>query len=456
MGKKYRFYDSNQTLILPLNIRDWLPDGHLALFISDVVDELDLTPIFSYYEGEERGNPPYNPRMMTKILFYAYCVGVPSSRKIEKKLHEDIAFRYLAAGNFPDFRTISDFRKIHINTLEDLFVQVLLLCDAAGLVKLGTVSLDGTKVKANAGLQKNKQYETLCKEEEQLKKIVRDLLRNAEKVDQEENRLFGEDKRGDELPPGFEKKNERLRRIREAKKQLEKKQKQQHENYKQNLKERETKEKASGKKLRGRKPHPVSKEPVEKLKANTTDPDSRVMKTQKGFMQGYNGQGMVDVDSQIIVAGDLVQDENDKHQQIPMMEKIQENMGRIPKKATMDAGYWDEQRLKQLDKDIDLFVATQKDWKEREKLRNRPPLRGRIPRNMSYKDRMERKLLTKKGREIYKKRSSSVEPVFGQIKNRGLGQLLLRGLEKAKGEWMLICLSHNLLKLWNAKTTNSV
>lgn len=456
MGKKYRFYDPNQTLLLPLNIRDWLPDGHLALFISDVVDELDLTPIFGYYEGEDRGSPPYNPRMMTKILFYAYCVGVPSSRKIEKKLYEDIAFRYLAAGNFPDFRTISDFRKIHINILEDLFVQVLLLCDTAGLVKLGTVSLDGTKVKANASLQKTKTYQTLCEEEKQLKKMVRDLLRQAEEVDQEEDRLFGEDKRGDELPPGFQKKNERLKRIREAKKQLEKKQRQHYEEYQKHQKEREQKEKATGKKLRGRKLHPVSKKPVEKLKANTTDPDSRVMKTRQGFVQGYNGQAMVDVEHQIIVAGDLVQDENDKHQQLPMIEKIKRYIGRIPEKLTMDAGYWDEQRLKQLDKDIDLYVATEKDWKEREKLRNRPPPRGRIPKNMSYKDRMERKLLTIKGREIYQKRGSSVEPVFGQIKNRGLGQLLLKGLEKSRGEWMLICLSHNLLKLWKAKTTKLV
>ena len=454
MGKKYRFYDQNQTLILPLNIREWLPKGHLALFISDVVDEMDLTLIFAYYEGEERGSPPYDPCMMAKILFYAYCIGVSSSRKIAKKLHEDIGFRYIAAGNFPDFRTISDFRKIHINTLEELFVQVLLLCDAAGLVKLGTVSLDGMKVEANASLQKTKQYEALCKEEEQLRKIVRDLFRQAERIDQEEDRLFGEDKCGDELPPGFQNKKERLKRIRKAKEQLEKKQQKQYEEYQKNLKKREEMEKTRGKKLRGRKPYPVSKAPDEELKANTTDPDSRVMKTRKGFIQGYNGQAMVDADSQIIVAGDLVQDENDRHQQIPMMEKLKKYLGRIPEKLTMDAGYWDEQRLKQLEEYIDLYVATEKDWKEREKLRNCLPPRGRIPKNMGYKERMERKLRTKRGKEIYKKRCSSVEPVFGQIKNRGLGRLLLKGLEKSKGEWLLICLSHNLLKLWKAKTTN--
>ena len=197
MGKKYRFYNQHQTMLLPLNIQKWLPKGHLAAFISDVVDELDLIQIFAYYEDEERGAPPYDPRMMTKVLFYAYCVGVTASRKIEKKLHEDIAFRYLAAGNFPDFRTISDFRKIHIGTLEDLFVQVLLLCDAVGLVKLGTVSLDGMKVEANASLQKTKKYETLCKEEEKLRKMVREILEDAERIDREEDRLFGEDKRQD-------------------------------------------------------------------------------------------------------------------------------------------------------------------------------------------------------------------------------------------------------------------
>jgi len=178
------------------------------------------------------------------------------------------------------------------------------------------------------------------------------------------------------------------------------------------------------------------------------------MKTRKGFIQGYNGQAMVDTDSQIIVAGDLVQDENDKHQQIHMVEKLRQYLGRIPENLTMDAGYWDEQRLQQLDDDIDLYVATDKDWKERKKMRDSPPPRGRIPDNLNYKERMERKLLTKKGKEIYQKRGCSVEPVFGQIQNRGLGRLLLRGLRKGRGEWFLMCLSHNLLKLWRAATTN--
>jgi transposase len=451
MGKTYRFYDQKQSLLLPPNIKDWLPQGHLALFISDIIDELDLNPIYSYYEKEDRGAPPYNPRMMTKVLFYAYCTGVQSSRKIEKKQVEDIGFRYLTANNFPNFRTISDFRKNHIDTLEHLFVQVLLLCDEAGLVKLGTVAVDGMKVKANASLQDSKHYETLCNLEEELRKKVRELLQGAEQIDEEEDRLFGEDKRGDELPPGFQSKKERLQRIREAKEQLEKKQKQRQQEYQCNLEEREQKEKASGKKLRGRKPHRVSGTPGEDMKANTTDPESRIMKTRTGFIQGYNGQAMVDTGSQVIVAADLVQDENDKHQQRPLVEKVKHYLGRLPERLTMDAGYWDEQELKELDKEIDLYVATMKDWKERKKLQDQPPPRGRIPKDLSYKDRMERKLSTKKGKQVYKTRSISIEPSCGQMQNRGLGKLLLRGLRKGKGEWLLMCLSHNLLKLWNAQ-----
>ena len=451
MGKTYRFYDQKQSLLLSPNIKDWLPQGHLARFISDLVDELDLTPIYAYYEQEERGAPPYDPRMMTKVLLYAYATGVQSSRKIEKKQVEDIGFRYLTANNFPNFRTISDFRKHHIDTLEHLFVQVLLLCEEAGLVKLGIVAVDGMKVKANASLQNSKNYKTLCNLEEELRRKVREMLQGAEQIDEEEDRLFGEDKRGDELPPGFQSQKERLQRIREAKEQLEKKQKQRYQKYQQNQEERKQKEKESGKKLRGRKPYPVSKEPDTKLKANTTDPESRIMKTRTGFIQGYNGQAMVDVDSQVIVAADLVQDENDKHQQRTLVEKLRYYLGRLPDKLTMDAGYWDEQELKQLDEEIDLYVATMKDWKEQKKLRDQPPPCGRIPKNMSYKDRMERKLLTKKGKQVYKTRGTSVEPSFGQIQNRGLGKLLLRGLRKGKGEWLLMCLSHNLLKLWNAQ-----
>jgi len=453
MSKKYRNYDPDQILLLSPDLRDWLPDNHLAMFIDEVVDELDLSPIFEYYEVEERGGPPFHPAMMTKVLFYAYCIGMPSSRKIDKNMYEDVALRYLGAGNFPDFRTISDFRKRHLDVLGELFIQVLNLCGKAGLVELGTVALDGTKVKANASMEKTKKYETLCKKEEELEKIVEKMMDKAEKTDKREDEIYGKDKRGDELPEGFRSKKERLKRIREAKRQLEEEQELKHEEYKRKKEEREDKEQQTGKKIRGRKLKEVTKDPEKDAKANTTDPDSRIMKTRKGFVQGYNGQIVVDCDSQVIVAEDLVQDHNDKHQQYPMMEKVDKNTGRSPKDTTMDAGYWDEERLKDLSLYTELYVATEKDWKERKKMREKSPPRGRIPKDATFKERMERKLRTKKGKETYKKRSTSVETVFGQIKNRGLGKLLLRGLEKVKGEWTLIGLSHNLLKLWKARTS---
>ncbi|MFP4186268.1 MAG: IS1182 family transposase [Thermoplasmata archaeon] len=453
MAKKYRDYDPEQTLLLSPNLKDWLPDDHLAVFIDEVVDELDLSPIFEYYEVEERGGPPFHPAMMTKVLFYAYCIGMPSSRKIDKSMYEDVAFRYLGAGNFPDFRTISDFRKIHLDVLGDLFVQVLKLCGEAGLVELGTVALDGTKVSANASMEKTKKYETLCKKEEELEKAVKEMLEKAEKTDKREDEIYGKDKRGDELPEGFREKEERLERIREAKRRLEEEQKEKREDYEEKMEERKEQEEKTSKKIRGRKPKEVPEEPEEDAKANTTDPDSRTMKTRKGFVQGYNGQIVVDCDSQVIIAEDIVQDHNDKQQQYPMMKKVHENTGRSPKNATMDAGYWDEESLKDISLYTELYVATEKDWKERKKMREKSPPKGRIPKDATYKERMERKLRTKKGKETYKKRSTSVEPVIGQIKNRGLGKLLLRGLEKVKGEWTLINLSHNLRKLWKARTS---
>lgn len=449
MGKTYRKYDPGQSYLLPPDIRDWLPENHLARFIDNVVDELDLSPIFGYYEREERGYPPYNPTMMTKILLYAYCIGMPSSRKIDKSMYEDIAFRYLGAGNFPNFRTISDFRKIHLDTLKDLFVQVLQLCNEAGLVKLGTVALDGTKVKANASLKKTRKYSKIC----EMEKIVEKKLMEAKKVDEEEDRIYGKDRRGDELPNGFQTEKERLERIREAKRQLEEEQKDRYEEYKRKLRKRKKKEDETGKTPRGRKLKEVEEEPDNESKGNITDPDSRIMKTQKGFIQGYNGQVVVDCDSQVIVGADLVQDHNDKHQQIPMMRQVEDNTDQKPKACVMDTGYWDEPRLRQIDNDIELYVSTEKDWKEWKKMRDRPSPRGRIPNNITYKERMERKLLTKKGRAVYKRRKMTVEPVIGQIKNRGFDKLLLRGLTKANGEWTLICLSHNLLKLWKASIT---
>ena len=453
MAKKYRTYQPNQEYLLPPNIHDWLPENHLAYFISETVDNLDLSEIFKYYEQSDRGNPPYHPSMMTKVILYAYCVGTPSSRKIDKALEEDVPFRVLGAGNFPDFRTISEFRRIHLESLSSLFIQVLELCEEAGMVKLGVVALDGTKMKANASMDKNRKHKKLTEEEERLEKIVKEMFEQAENIDDEEDRIYGPTNRGDEVPKGFRTRKERLERIRKAKKDLEKTQREKQEIYEKMIYERKKKEEETGKKLRGRKPKKIEDINENKTVANTTDPESRIMKTRKSFIQGYNAQAGVDCESQVIVAAAVTQEQNDKHQLVSMLNLIRENMGRNPKNTIEDAGYWNQDQINKVDKEIELFIATDKDWKQREKLRRLPPPRGRIPNNLSLKDRMERKLLTKRGKAIYKMRGCTIEPAFGQIKDsRGLNKFLLRGLNKVNGEWNLICITHNILKLWK-KTT---
>jgi len=449
MAKKYRPYQPNQEYLLPPNIHDWLPENHLAYFISETVDNLDLSEIFEYYEPSDRGNPPYHPTMMTKVIFYAYCIGTPSSRKIDKALEEDVPFRVLGAGNFPDFRTISEFRRIHLEPLSGLFVQVLELCETAGMVKLGVVAIDGTKIKANASMDKNRKHKKLTEEEERLEKIVKDMFEQAENIDKDEDRIYGPTNRGDELPKGFRTRKERLERIRKAKEDLEKAQREKQEKYEKMIDERKKKEEGTRKKLRGRKPKKIDDINEDKAVANTTDPESRIMKTRKGFIQGYNAQAGVDCESQVIVAAAVTQEQNDKHQLVPMLNLIRENTGKNPNKTIEDAGYWNHDQINNVDNDIELFIATDKDWKQREKLRMLPPPRGRIPNNLSPKDRMERKLLTKRGKAIYKMRGCTIEPAFGQIKDsRGLKKFLLRGLNKVNGEWNLMCITHNILKLW--------
>jgi transposase len=450
MGKRYLPYDPDQCLILAPNINNWLPEDHLARFISNVVDDLDLSELLTYYEKEFRGAPPYDPKMMVKVRIYADTVGKPSSRVIQKSMIEDLGFRFLGAGNFPDHRTIGDFRKIHHETLANFFQQVLALCKQANLVKVGTVAIDGTKVKANASIDKNYSLETLSKkEDEKLKEIARKIIEDGIKIDEEEDRIFGPDNDGYSMP------KDALKRIREAKKQLEEKKKKELDEYERKLKERSEKEKETSKKIRGRKPkYPEDKDQtklnVKKKtpRANTTDPDSRKMKTRRGFIQGYNPQIVVDVDTQIILATDLTQDHNDRRQLTPMLEQTIKNTGQIPKCATADAGYDNDDQISQF-KDIDMYIPTQKDWKQRKAMREQTPPRGRIPNNLSQRERRERKLLTKKGKKKYKKRGSSVEPVIGQIKfGRGLGRLLMRGKKKGNSEWKMYCNGHNLLKLW--------
>ena len=430
MSKTYLPYEPDQQLLLPAALQEWLPDDHLAYFISDVVEQLDMSEVTARYERERRGGPPYHPRMMVKVLFYGYCVGVASSRRIAQRLHEDIAFRVLAANNTPDFRTISDFRKDNLDALSGLFVQVLALCQQSGLVKLGHVALDGTKVKANASKHKAMSYHRMKEKAAQLAAEVAELLRQAQAADDEEDRRYGKDKRGDELPQELAFREGRLEKIREAMAAL----------------EAEAQAAAEQAEAEGRK-HPGV--PDDKAQRNFTDAESRIIPAPGGkdFLQAYNCQAVVDSAHQVIVAARATNQTSDKQQAAAMMEETIDNVGAVPREVSADAGYYSAKAVDELYAlGVDPFVAPEQTRHGRVV----PPApRGRIPSHLSPRDRMRRKLQTKRGRQRYALRMQTVEPVFGQIKQgRGFRQFLLRGLEKVNGEWSLICTGHNLLKLF--------
>jgi transposase len=385
------------------------------------------------YRGEERGYPPYHPVMMVKVLLYAYCVGVPSSRKIAKRLEEDIAFRILAANNTPDFRTISDFRKDHLKALSGLFLQVLKLCQKAGLVKLGHISLDGTKIKANASKHKAMSYKRMKEEEARLEAEIKEMLQKAVAVDEEEDRWYGKDKRGDELPKELAFRESRLRKIREAREAL----------------EADVRQAAKPAREEGKQAAAV---PPDKAQRNFTDPDSHIMPAPGGkhFEQAYNAQAAVDSAHQVIVAAGITDEPTDRKQARPMVEQVKANTGKLPRQMSADAGYFSSEAVQNLTSDgVDVYMPPDK-TKHRSSLPPAP--RGRIPQSLSLPDRMRRKLRTKKGRRCYGLRKELSEPVFGQIKQaRGFRQFLLRGKEKVSGEWQLICTGHNVLKLFGAR-----
>jgi transposase len=435
VSKTFRPYEPDQDFLMPASMRAWLPGDHLAYFISDMVDQLDLSTIMERYQVEERGYPPYHPAMMVKVILYAYCIGVVSSRKIDKRLCEDIAFRVLAANNTPDFRTISDFRKGHLKALAGIFLQVLKLCQKAGLVKLGHVALDGTKIKANASKHKAMSYKRMKEEEARLEAEVVELMKKAEAVDEEEDSRYGKDKRGDELPRELAFRESRLKKIREAKEAL----------------EEEAKRKAEIAAASNKKSTGV---PDDKAQINFTDPESRIMPAPGGkhFIQAYNAQAAVDSAHQVIVAAEVTNKPTDRGQSKPMMEVVKVNIGQLPQQISADAGYFSSDAIANLTaQGIDVYMPPDK-MGHRSTLPPAP--RGRIPKSLSVVDRMRRKLRTKKGKERYGLRKELPEPVFGQIKQaRGFRQFLLRGNDKVSGEWKLICTGHNLLKLFGAHRT---
>lgn len=434
MAKTYRPYLPEQDLLLPPSLRDWLPENHLAYFVSDVVDQVDLSAIEAYYEQEERGYPPYHPRMMTKILVYGYCVGVFSSRRLRKRLQEDVAFRVLAAGNEPDFRTISDFRKIHLAALEGLFQQVLRMALELGAMKLGRVAIDGSKMKANASKHKAMSYKRMKEQERRLREEVRRLLRKAEAIDAEEDAQYGPNNLGDELPVELQRREERLQHIREAKRALEERARAEAEAE---GKDQEEQEKVK---------------PEAKAQYNFTDPESRILKGPDSFVQGYNAQIAVEPVLQLIVGQAVTQDANDKKQLLPMILKVKEQSGQKPTAALADNGYLSEENLRGAAKmRVETYLAASK---QKHSQIVPPCPRGPIPKGATLLERMRRKLQTVAGRAIYARRKVIVEPVFGQIKQRqGFRQFLLRGIDKVRGEWALVCMTHNILKVHRACCT---
>ena len=425
MAKTYRPYVPEQDLLLPPSLRDWLPADHLVYFVSDVVDALDLSAITKAYEDEERGYPPYHPVMMTKVLVYAYCVGVFSSRRIQRRLAEDVGFRVLAAGNEPDFRTIADFRKTHLAALTGFFEQVLELARVSGAPRLGRVALDGTKIKANASKHKAMSYQRMGEKQRQLRAEVKDLLAQAEAADAAEDAQYGADRRGDELPAELQRRESRLARIREAKKVLQERAKEEAV--------------AKGQPAASAKPDP-------KAQYNFTDPESRIMKGPDGFVQAYNAQAAVD-DRHFIVGQAVTQACNDKQQLVPMIATITQQSGEAPTVLLADAGYCSDANIVAITATpIDAYISTRK---QSHGERPGPCPRGPLPATATPTDRMTRKVQTKAGAAVYAARKAIVEPVFGQIKQaRGFRQFLLRGLEKVQGEWSLVCTTHNILRMY--------
>jgi transposase len=442
MSKHFRPWKIDQTQLLPPSVQDFVPEDHLSRFILALVREsLDLSGITASY-ASGLGQPPFDPRMMTALLLNAYASGVYSSRRIAKAARERADFMMIVALDPPDFRTISDFRKRHLQALAGLFVQVLRLAEKAGLAKLGHVALDGTKIKANASKHKAMSYARMQKREAELQAEVNRWLKAAEAADADEDAVHG-DKRGDEMPAWVADKEKRLAKIREAMAALEADAKAAAEDKRRIEAEKEKQREAENRKKTGRKTPARTDAPDGKAQRNFTDPESRVLLTRDGFIQGYNAQAAVDGAHQIIVAHVLTQSASDHHQLVPLIDGIEANLGRKPKEASADSGYLSEANLQSLaDRGIAGYVAM-----------GRAQHPTRQTRNVGgpLMQAMRRKLKRAGWRSRYRLRKQIVEPVFGQIKQaRGFRQFLLRGLDAVAAEWALICTAHNLTKLANA------
>jgi transposase len=435
MSYNFREYDQDQLLLMPPSVQEWVKEDSLARFLSEVIDGMDargrLDAFYAPYRVDGWGAAAFHPVMMLKVVLYAYTNGVTSSRRMEAMLEVDIAFRYLAANNQPDFRTINGFRTTHLDALLGVFVDVLELCRDAGMAKLGRVALDGHRVAGDASLSENRKRD-------RLEQQVQELLDEAASIDARENEQHGPDARGDELPSGLKNPRKRAEHLQRALDELKKREDALRKEQEERIAVREKEEQEAGRKKRGRKPKPAAEVKLpEDARVNRTDPESRVMKGRNGrYLQGYNGQAMVDCESQVIVAQHLTNEQADVNLLASMLDRCEEQAGARPAQVLADAGYWSEANGA-LDGQggTDLLIATVH-WADEK------------PENHPRRDLMEAKLEKEEGKAAYAQRGSTVEPSFGQMVTRGLERFRLRGKKKAGLEWSLWCTTHNLMKLW--------
>jgi transposase len=485
MSKTFRAWKIDEPLLLPPLVQDFVAEDHLARFVLSLVrDEIDLAAIIASYDSD-RGQPPFDPVMMTTLLLYSYCCGIYASRRIAKACRERVDFMSIVAFDAPDFRTVSEFRRRHLKALGALFTQILQLCETAGLVKLGHVAFDGTKIKANASKHKAMSYERMEKRAAELEAEVASWLAAAEAIDATEDKLYGADKTGEEMPDWVADKKQRAERIRKAKAELEAEAKAAAEAKRKAAVEAQQQHEAEGRKKPGRPAAPPADTPEPKAQKNFTDPESRIMKSKDGFVQAYNAQIAVDSAAQIIVAQDVTQSAVDSGQLVPMIDATKTNLGRYPGQASADAGYCSEANLEALEiRDIDGYVATGRardavagnvageaaaapgasEPASTSKPQAEPdpaaePVSTSKPEAEPKPTRVEAmraKLKAGGHTSPYRLRKQLPEPVFGQIKQaRGFRQFLLRGFEKICGEWAIVCTAHNLLKLAQGRTLSA-
>lgn len=457
MSKRFRACSLEQPFLLPPSLQDWLPENHLARFVADVVRQLDLGEIYADYERKDgRGLAAYHPEMLTRLLLYGYAVGESSSRRIEQSTYDDVAFRYLAADQHPDHDTIASFRQQHLERLGQLFVQTLRLCQKAGLVKLGHVAIDGTKLEANASSRRSMSYSQLSEQEQYWKQQVAEMLRRAAEVDEEEDRRWGKGQPADPLPAELAGAQSRLKRLEQAKRELEQEAQQKLEQAERDWTGRDqrggrrqsgepTQRAEYGEKLKKRYYRARRNAACPQRAQNLTDPDSRRMYDNgRGcVVQGYNAQLAVDGEAQVIVAAEVTQQVSDCGQLWAMMQSTVRHGGGEPEVITADAGYWDTETVQQaMDTGVRVLVspdgaAAQHAGQPRQ-MTSHPLAQG-----------MRAQLATEAGRALYRMRQAIVEPVFGYIKQmRGFRRFALRGIRSVRAEWRLICLTHNLLKLF--------